>query len=125
MNSILNIILWAAQVVVCFVLIRSSFNKFRGAEKSVYIFTKIGFGSFERYLVALEELLASVLIVIPQTIVIGSIFALFTSISALLFHSTSLGLEVKKDKGRLFQLALLLLALSLLIFILRFQELAF
>jgi hypothetical protein len=53
------------------------------------------------------ELIASVLILIPKTKLIGACLGIFIMLGAILSHLLILGIEVKEDGGQLFIYALL------------------
>ena len=87
--------------------------KFSGAEESIYIFKTLGIEPFGRISSGIVELIASILILIPRTTLLGALLALGTMLGALVSHLTILGIEVKGDGGLLFSLALITLVCSL------------
>jgi len=81
--------------------------KFTASEESVYIFTTVGMEPWGRIGIGVLELIASILILIPATVWIGSLLAIGLMAGALSMHLTLLGIEVKEDGGRLFIYALI------------------
>jgi hypothetical protein len=56
----------------------------------------------------MAELLASILIIIPRTTLLGWLLCLGVMIGAILSHLFVLGIEVQNDGGTLFMLALII-----------------
>lgn len=102
-----KIILWIVKFIVVIILVQTLFFKFTGAEESVYIFTKLGIEPFGRIGSGIAELLASILILIPRTTLLGALLALGTMLGAIVSHLFVLGVEVQNDGGTLFILALI------------------
>ena len=91
--------------------------KFTGAEESVYIFTKFGIEPFGRIGSGIVELIASILILIPRTTLLGALLGAGTMLGAVFSHLFVLGIDVKNDGGELFILAIItLLCCIILIF---------
>lgn len=97
----------ALQIIAALILLQTLFFKFRGAEESVYIFTRLGVEPWGRIGSGVVELIASILLLIPGTVTIGALVALGTMGGAIVSHLTVLGIEVKNDRGLLFALALI------------------
>ena len=102
-----TIFIWILKISVAVILIQTLFFKFTGAEESVYIFTKLGIEPFGRIGSGIVELIASVLILIPRTTLIGAILAAGTMLGAIFLHLFVLGIVVKNDGGELFFLAII------------------
>lgn len=112
-----SIVVWIVKLVAVIILVQTLFFKFSGAEESVYIFTKLGIEPFGRIGSGIVELLASVLILIPRTTLLGALLGFGTMLGAIFSHLFVLGIEVKNDGGVLFILAIItLLCCSILIF---------
>jgi uncharacterized membrane protein YphA (DoxX/SURF4 family) len=101
------IFLWIIKLVAVVILLQTLYFKFTAAEESVYIFTTLGIEPFGRIGSGIVELLASILILIPRTTVLGAMLGLGTMLGALVSHLLFLGIEVKNDGGTLFILALI------------------
>lgn len=104
-----NVFTWSIKLVAVVVMLQTLYFKFSGAEESVYIFTKLGMEPYGRLGSGVVELIASILILIPSTVLIGSFLGMGTMIGAILSHLFILGIEVKNDGGELFILAIITL----------------
>lgn len=111
------ILIWIVKLVAVVILVQTLFFKFSGAEESVFIFTKLGIEPYGRIGSGVVELIASILILIPRTTLVGALLGLGTMLGAIFSHLFVLGIEVKNDGGELFTLAIItLLCCALLIF---------
>jgi len=108
-----KIISMAARLIAAIILLQTLYFKFTGAEESVYIFTKLGMEPWGRIGSGVVELIASILLLVPRTVWLGSILALGVISGALFFHLTELGIEVKGDGGLLFYMAITVFVCSL------------
>ena len=111
----MNILSWIFRIIIAVILLQTLFFKFTGAEESKYIFTTL-MGENEvvgRIGSGVVELLAVVLLFIPQTTWLGALLALGTMSGAIFSHLTKLGISVKGDGGLLFGLAITVFVLSL------------
>lgn len=108
---------WILRIVVAVILLQTLFFKFSGAKESVYIFSTLGAEPWGRIGSGVVELLASVLLLVPRTAVIGAILSLGTICGALMAHLTRLGIKLTAvgDNGELFGLALTVFVLSLIV----------
>ena len=113
---------WIITLVLAFILLQTLFFKFTGSPESLYIFEKTGLGDAGRYGSGVVELIASVLLLIPRTRVIGAILALGTISGALFFHLTSLGIDIMGDGGTLFYMALTVFVGSIVLIIMHRRE---
>lgn len=102
-----NILTLIIKLVAVVILLQTLFFKFTGAEESVYIFETLGIEPFGRISSGVVELIASILILIPITTLLGAILAIGTMAGAIVSHIFVLGIEVKNDGGTLFILALI------------------
>ena len=107
------IVLWIVKAVAVIILLQTLFFKFTGAEESVYIFSKLGVEPYGRIGSGVVELIASLLILIPRTSVLGAIIGLGTMAGAIASHLFVLGINVQNDGGTLFALALITFACCL------------
>jgi uncharacterized membrane protein YphA (DoxX/SURF4 family) len=99
--------IWIIKLVAVIILVQTLFFKFTGAEESVYIFSKLGIEPLGRIGSGVVELLASILILIPRTTLLGALLGLGTMAGAIFSHLFVLGIEVKNDGGTLFFLAII------------------
>ena len=108
---------WFIRLVAVVILVQTLYFKFTGAEESIYIFTKLGVEPYGRIGSGIVELVASILILIPRTTIIGAILGFGTMLGAIFSHIFVLGIEVQNDGGTLFALAIVtLLCCSILIY---------
>lgn len=112
-----KIIFWIAKLVVVIILVQTLYFKFTGAEESIFIFTKLGVEPYGRIGTGIIELMASLLILIPRTTLIGALLAFGTMLGAITSHLFVLGIEVQNDSGTLFVLAIITLLCSLYLII--------
>jgi putative oxidoreductase len=105
----LKIIDWLVRIVVAVILLQTLFFKFSAAKESVYIFTALGAEPWGRIGSGVVELIASLLLLLPRTVVFGAIVALGTISGAIFAHLTKPGLTIPAvdDHGELFALAAL------------------
>ena len=108
-----NTFTWIVKLIAVVILVQTLYFKFTGAEESVYIFQTLGLEPFGRIGSGIGELIASILILIPRTTLLGALMALGTMFGAIVSHLTVLGIEVKGDGGLLFSLAITTFVCSL------------
>jgi len=116
---------WILRGIAAVILLQTLFFKFTGAKESVYIFTTLGMEPWGRIGSGVAELIASILLLLPQTVVFGAIMSLGVISGAIFFHLTKLGiaLPLVDDHGELFALAVVVFVCSLAILIMHRQEL--
>jgi uncharacterized membrane protein YphA (DoxX/SURF4 family) len=115
-NNMKNpIFIWIVKLTAVIILVQTLFFKFTGAEESVYIFQTLGIEPFGRIGSGVVELIASILILIPRTTLLGAILGLGTMSGAIFSHIFVLGIEVKHDGGTLFTLAVITLICCLIL----------
>lgn len=107
--------IWIIKLIAVIILVQTLFFKFTAAEESVYIFAKLGIEPFGRIGSGIVELIASILILIPRTTLVGALLAAGTMMGALVSHLFVLGIEVQNDGGTLFTLAIITLICCLIL----------
>lgn len=95
-------IYWAARIVASLIMLQTLYFKFTAAPESVFIFTTVGMEPWGRIGVGIFELFASVLILLPSLVWLGSLLALGLMAGAIGMHTTLLGIEILGDGGQLF-----------------------
>lgn len=88
----MNILSWIFRIVIAVILLQTLFFKFTGAEESKYIFTTL-MGENEtvgRIGSGVVELVAVILLFIPQTTWLGAFLALGTMSGAIFSHLSTL-----------------------------------
>ena len=116
---------WTLRGIAATILLQTLFFKFTGAKESVYIFTTLGMEPWGRIGSGVAELIASVLLLLPPTVVFGAILSLGVISGAILFHLTKLGiaLPLVDDHGELFALAVIVFVCSAVVLIMHRDEL--
>jgi putative oxidoreductase len=114
---------WLLQIVVAVILLQTLFFKFTGAEESVYIFSTLGLEPWGRYASGVAELIAAILLLAPGYAAFGALLSVGVISGAIVSHLTRLGIEVKGDGGLLFGLAVTVFVCSLVILVIRRDEL--
>jgi uncharacterized membrane protein YphA (DoxX/SURF4 family) len=109
------IIFWIVKLLAVAILVQTLYFKFTGAEESVYIFQTLGIEPFGRIGSGVVELVASILILIPRTTLLGALLGTGTMLGAIFSHIFVLGIEVQNDGGTLFILAVITLVSCLLL----------
>lgn len=112
-----NVFTWIIKLIAVFILVQTLYFKFTAAEESVYIFSTLGAEPYGRIGSGVVELIASILILIPRTTLLGALMGLGTMTGAILSHLFILGIVVKNDGGTLFILAIItLICCAILVF---------
>lgn len=109
------IFIWIVKLIAVVILVQTLYFKFTGAEESVYIFQTLGVDPYGRIGSGIVELIASILILIPRTTLLGAFLALGTMMGAIFSHIFVLGIVVKDDGGTLFTLAIITLICCLIL----------
>ncbi len=124
-NKTLLITSWVLRGIAAAILLQTLFFKFTGAKESVYIFSTLGMEPWGRIGSGIAELIASVLLLLPRTVVYGALMSLGVISGAIFFHLTKLGIALRAvdDSGELFALAVTVFVCSLALLVLHRQEL--
>ena len=128
-NKSVKTLSWILRIVAALILLQTLFFKFTGAPESVYIFSQMGqilpgAEPFGRIGSGILELIASVLLLAPQTVAYGALLSLLTMSAAIMSHLVKLGIALAAvgDRGELFALALIVFTCSVaLLFLHRAQ----
>ncbi len=113
---------WILRIAAAGILLQTLYFKFTAAPESVYIFSTLGIEPYGRIGSGIAELIASVLILIPRTTLLGAILGMGVMVGAILSHLLFLGIEVQSDGGTLFVLALITFICCALLFFLNRKE---
>lgn len=103
------IISWLLRIIAAIILLQTLYFKFSAHPESVELFTKLGAEPWGRIGTGIIELIASLLLLIPSTALIGALLGIGLMIGALGSHLTVIGIESKGDGGQLFMLAIIVL----------------
>ena len=118
-----TIISWAGQVVAAAILAIAMVPKFMGAQESIGVFTTLGVEPWGRYLTAILELVAIVLLLLPRLKrhAAGALVAVLLMIGALGSHAWKLGFS--GAAGEMAGMAAVVLVASLVVLYLRRDQL--
>lgn len=81
-----TVALWATQIVVAALFLLAGGSKLAGAAAHVQLFDAIGIGQWFRYLTGSIEVIAAVLLLIPQLAIVGALLAIPTMVGAIATH---------------------------------------
>lgn len=92
-----TIFTWALRLVAAFIMLQTLYFKFTAQPESIQLFNTLGMEPWGRIGTGIGELIASVLILIPRTTLIGAIMGLGLMSGAIFFHLTKLGVYFGGD----------------------------
>ena len=111
-----TIFVWVLRIVAAAILIMTLYFKFTAHPQSVKLFTTLGMEPWGRIGTGVFELIASILILIPRTTLLGALMGLGLMAGAIFFHLTKLGIIFDGDAG-LFTYAVITFVCCLLLII--------
>ena len=116
---------WSLRGIAAALLLQTLYFKFTGAPESIYIFRALGMEPWGRIGTGVVELIASILLLVPSTVVFGAVLSLGVISGAIFFHLTRLGIALTAvgDNGELFTLAAIVFVCSLGVLLLHRREL--
>ena len=116
---------WILRGIAAVILLQTLFFKFTAAKESVYIFSTLGMEPWGRIGSGVAELIASILLLLPHTVVFGAIMSLGVISGAIYFHLTKLGIALPAvdDHGELFVLAVIVFVCSAIVLLMHREEL--
>jgi putative oxidoreductase len=112
-SLVLPMVSWALRLIAAYILLQTLFFKFTAAPESVYIFSRLGAEPWGRLGAGVAELITSLLLLYPRTVIYGAMGAVTVMAGAIAAHLTVLGISVQGDGGYLFGLALVVLTCGL------------
>jgi len=107
------------RIVSAVILLQTLFFKFTAAPESQFIFNALGVEPWGRFFSGIIELIASVLLLIPATQLMGAGIAMAIMAGAIFSHIFILGIIVQDDGGSLFILACIVFVSSFLVIFLQ------
>ncbi|HTH57254.1 MAG TPA: DoxX family protein [Cyclobacteriaceae bacterium] len=110
-----NVAFWIARILAAVIMSQTLYFKFSGAEESIQLFTQLGAEPWGRYGTGIFELLASILIIVPSTVWIGSLLSIGLMTGAILSHIAVIGIA-RDDGGQLFIYAVVVFACAIFSF---------
>ena len=116
---------WILRGIAAVILLQTLFFKFTAAKESVYIFSTLGMEPWGRIGSGVAELIASILLLLPHTVVFGAVMSLGVISGAIYFHLTKLGIALPAvdDHGELFVLAVIVFVCSAIVLLMHREEL--
>ena len=84
---------WILRIISALIMSQTLYFKFTAAQESVELFTLLGMEPWGRIGVGVMELIASVLLLIPKTKVIGAALGIGLMSGAIFFHLTKVGIN--------------------------------
>ena len=111
-----TIFIWVLRILAAVILLQTLYFKFTAHPQSVKLFTILGMESWGRIGTGVFELIASILILIPRTTLLGALMGLGLMAGAIFFHLTKLGIIFDGDAG-LFTYAVITFVCCLLLII--------
>lgn len=93
MNRKTIVVAWILQLAVAAILSASAIGKLVGAPEAVALFVDLGMEPTGRYLVAVLELVAALLLLLPWSVAWGGVLAWGLMSGALIAHATRLGIS--------------------------------
>jgi uncharacterized membrane protein YphA (DoxX/SURF4 family) len=92
-----TIFTWILKLLAAVILLQTLYFKFTAHPQSVQLFTTLGMEPWGRIGTGVAELIASVLILIPRTTLLGALMGLGLMAGAIFFHLTKLGINFGGD----------------------------
>ena len=92
-----TIFIWILKLLAAVILLQTLYFKFTAKPESVELFTLLGMEPWGRIGTGVAELIASVLILIPRTTLLGALMGLGLMAGAIFFHLTKLGINFGGD----------------------------
>ncbi len=92
-----TIFTWVLRILAALILLQTLYFKFTAKPESVELFTILGMEPWGRIGTGIAELIASILILIPRTTLLGALMGLGLMAGAIFFHLTKLGVNFGGD----------------------------
>jgi uncharacterized membrane protein YphA (DoxX/SURF4 family) len=109
------VLYWTARIIAALIMLQTLYFKFSGAKESIELFTQLGIEPWGRIGTGIFELIASILLLLPSTVWVGSILGIGLMSGAIFSHLTVIGV-LRNDGGQLFYYAVITLACCLFSF---------
>jgi uncharacterized membrane protein YphA (DoxX/SURF4 family) len=92
-----TIFTWVLRILAALILLQTLYFKFTAHSQSVALFKTLGMEPWGRIGTGIAELIASILILIPRTTLVGALMGLGLMGGAIFFHLTKLGINFGGD----------------------------
>lgn len=114
-----KIITWTLRLVAAIIMLQTLYFKFTAQEESIQLFTTLGMEPWGRIGTGVLELIASILLLIPRTTLIGAILGAGLMSGAIFFHLIKLGINFGGSNLLFIYAVIVFLACAMLVFIFR------
>lgn len=91
------IFIWFLRIIAALILLQTLYFKFTAHPQSVELFATLGMEPWGRIGTGIAELIASVLILVPRTTLLGALMGIGLMCGAIFFHLTKLGINFGGD----------------------------
>jgi len=108
---------WILRLLAAVILLQTLYFKFTAQPESVDLFTTLGMEPWGRIGTGIFELIASILILIPRTTLLGALLGFGLMCGAIFFHLTKLGINFGGDSLLFTYAVIVFIACGLLILI--------
>ena len=115
----MKIVSWILRIAAAVILLQTLYFKFTAQPESVELFSKLGVEPWGRVGTGIIELIASVLLLLPYTVVAGAWLGICLMLGAIASHIFFIGIESQGDGGQLFMLAIIVLICCSLVLLIR------
>lgn len=119
----MKIISWTLSIISALIMLQTLFFKFTGADESVKLFTLLGIEPWGRIGTGVMELIASILLLIPKTRVVGAGMGIGLMSGAIFFHLTKVGIYDESGSPLLFIYAVIVFICCIILSAMHFKDL--
>jgi DoxX-like family len=123
MTRTTTIVSWALRILAAVIMLQTLYFKFSAAPESIYIFSTLHMEPWGRIGTGVMELIASILLLVPRTVIAGAVLSIGLMGGAILSHLFILGISVQHDGGQLFIYALTVFTCGIILFWIHRHEL--
>ena len=96
-----KVLFWLIRIIPAIIMMQTLFYKFTAAPESVALFSELGIEPFGRIVSGVIELIASILLFIPNKSFYGALIGFGIMIGAILSHLFIIGINFNNDGGGL------------------------
>lgn len=88
---------WILRIIAAIIMLQTLYFKFSSSPESVKLFTTLGMEPWGRIGTGIMELIASILVLVPKTKVIGASFGIGLMSGAIFFHISNPAIGIYED----------------------------
>ena len=119
----MKIISWSLRIVAAIIMLQTLYFKFTAQPESVNLFTILGMEPWGRIGTGIMELIASTLLLIPRTKLLGAFLGIVLMSGAIFFHLATVGIIDPSGSPLLFVYASTIFLCCAILLDLHFEEL--